>query len=118
VKESPAPATGVLYSRLHCPLCFVLERQARRASRRTGIPLRVVDVDASDGLRARYGAEVPVLELPGERPIRGRAPTAEVEAAFARVSAHEKGRRGFAAALPSWIRRAFHGERSRPGGDS
>jgi len=118
VKDSTAPATGVLYSRLDCPLCFVLERQARRASRRTGVPLRVVDVDTSDSLRARYGAEVPLLELPGERPIHGSAPTAEVEAAFARVSAHARDRRGSAAAVPGWIRRVFRGGRPRTGVES
>ncbi|HEU4400543.1 MAG TPA: glutaredoxin family protein [Candidatus Polarisedimenticolia bacterium] len=73
---------AVLYSRADCPLCYALTRTARRAARRSGLPLRILDVDRSEELRRLHGHEVPVLELPGGRIVRGRATPDEVEAAF------------------------------------
>jgi glutaredoxin-like protein DUF836 len=113
VSLEAAPPGGVLFSRHGCPLCFVLERQARRASRRTGVPVRVVDVDTDEGLRARYGSEVPVLELPGERAIQGKASPREILAAFERAAARGSGGPRRARALPGWLRRIL--DRERPG---
>ncbi len=79
--EAPCPE-AVLYSRPDCPLCFALRRIAARAARRAGIPLRVKDISSDPDLMARYGSEVPVLELPGGGTLGARATDAEVNAAF------------------------------------
>jgi glutaredoxin len=82
MSQTPPSTTAVLYSRPDCPLCFALRRVAARAARRAGIPLRVTDVSLDPDLLARYGSEVPVLELPGGRTLGARATDAEVNAAF------------------------------------
>jgi glutaredoxin-like protein DUF836 len=84
---------AILYSRAHCPLCFALLRSARRAARRHGFALRVVDVADDPLLEVRYGRDVPVLLLPDGRSILGRAGYAEVEALFVEAAlAAGKGR--------------------------
>jgi hypothetical protein len=75
-------AKAILYTRTDCPLCFALARSAMRSSRRHGIRLVEVDVDADPSLRALYGDRVPVLELPGGGSLSGRAPAREVDEAF------------------------------------
>jgi glutaredoxin len=97
---------ALLYTRTGCPLCYVLCRAARRAARRHGVPLAVIDVDADPLLRARYGDEVPVLELPGEPPLRGRAGAREIDAAFRRVAGRHGASRGPTDPPPGgWLRR-------------
>ncbi len=78
---------ALLYTRAGCPLCYVLRRSARRSARRHGVPLHEIDIDADPDLRARYGEQVPVLELPGEPTVIGRAGPAEVDEAFRRAAA-------------------------------
>ncbi len=79
-------AEAILYSRADCPLCFAMRRAARRAARRHGLRLRVVDVNSDPVLEARFGREVPVLLLPGGRTIRGPAAYVDVDRLF-RLSA-------------------------------
>lgn len=76
------PPGAVLYTRAGCPLCFVMHRAARRCARRHGVALRVVDIDADARLLARYGDDVPVLELPNGRSFQGRATAEALELAF------------------------------------
>ena len=64
----PAAARLVLLSRAECELCerLLLELDALRA--RLPIPaVTVVDVDADPLLQRRWGLQVPVLLLDGER---------------------------------------------------
>jgi VanZ like protein/glutaredoxin-like protein DUF836 len=82
VGEDGGGARVVLYSRSGCAPCFEMKRVAGRAARRRGVPLVVVDVDSDPGLRQRHGDEVPVLELPGGRLLRGRATSDEIERAL------------------------------------
>ena len=76
-----------LYSRHGCPPCFALRRLARRASRRTGIPLLERDVAGDPELEARFGSRVPVLIVAGEAALQGRVGPAEVDLLFRRVAA-------------------------------
>ena len=78
---------AILYTRKGCPLCFTLKRSASRASRRNGIPLRVVDITEDPSLSSRYGLMVPVLELAGVPAVHGRVAPLEVEEMFQRVAA-------------------------------
>jgi VanZ family protein/glutaredoxin len=81
-EQAGGGARVVLYSRSGCAPCFEMKRAAGRAGRRLGIPMVVVDVDSDPDLRQRHGDEVPVLELPGGRLIRGRATSDEIESAL------------------------------------
>lgn len=76
------PAGAVLYTRRGCPPCFAMRRAARRAARRYGVALRVVEVGGDPDLEARYGRSVPVLVLPDGTAIAGPARAAAVERAF------------------------------------
>ncbi|HZM69026.1 MAG TPA: VanZ family protein [Candidatus Cryosericum sp.] len=79
-------ARAVLYSRSGCAPCFAMKRVAGRAARRHGVPVVVVDVDSDPDLRRRHGDDVPVLELPGGRLLRGRVTSDEIERAFLEAS--------------------------------
>lgn len=63
-----------------------MRREAKRAARRTGLPLRVVEISGDTALEARFGREVPVLVMPGGETLRGRPPRGEVESAFRRAT--------------------------------
>ncbi len=95
---SGASHAAILYSRPGCPLCFSLLRTARRAARRHGVPLRVVDIRSDAELLARYDTEVPVLALPGGGTIQGAATPEDVEAAFEKAARTADGVR--AAGIP------------------
>jgi hypothetical protein len=63
-----------------------MKRAAGRAARRRNVALVVVDVDSDPDLRRRYGDQVPVLELPGGRFLRGRVTSDEIERALVEAS--------------------------------
>jgi glutaredoxin len=66
------PGRVVMYTRRGCHLCddtWVLLEEARA---RHGFALEKVDVDAEPELVARYGSEVPVVEIDGRVRFRGR----------------------------------------------
>jgi len=83
--------TAVLYSRHGCGPCFAMRRAAGRAARRAGLALVVVDIDTDPALAARYGHEVPVLELPGGVLLKGRVEPGAIEAAFAAAAGARPG---------------------------
>jgi hypothetical protein len=55
------PPALLLYSRQGCCLCEGLEERLRALP--LPVPLVVIDVDGDPELQARYGLEVPVLEV-------------------------------------------------------
>jgi hypothetical protein len=59
-----------------------MQRAAAHAARRSGITLRIVDVDANRDAGQRYGTQVPVLLLPGGGVLRGMPASAAIAAAF------------------------------------
>jgi hypothetical protein len=63
-----------LYSRPGCHLCEEMKAAIARASRVTGIPVTIEEVDISTDpdLEARYGLEIPVLEVKGRKVAKYR----------------------------------------------
>ncbi len=58
----------VLYTRQCCPLC----EEARKVLDEFGITPIVIDIDADENLRQRFGTCVPVVEIDGRVRFRGR----------------------------------------------
>lgn len=55
-----------VYSRDYCHLCREMIEALEGLGPQLGFSIRVVDVDADQGLEARYGERVPVLEGSGQ----------------------------------------------------
>jgi glutaredoxin len=60
-----------LYTRRGCHLCDAALGRLRRARRRYGFAVDIVDVDEDAGLRERYGLLVPVVAVNGKVRFRG-----------------------------------------------
>jgi hypothetical protein len=61
----------VLYTRVGCHLCEDAWTQLEKARARHGFALTKVDVDTDVSLAARFGLEVPVIEVNGKVRFRG-----------------------------------------------
>lgn len=68
-----------LYTRAGCGLCEEARALLERLRAPLGLPLDLVDVDASDSLRARYGEAVPVVALDGVEIARAPIAAAALE---------------------------------------
>jgi glutaredoxin len=66
------PLQIVLYTRQGCHLCDDARAALDAAGRRYRLEVRAVDVDTDPELAARYGLEVPVVEVAGRVRFRGR----------------------------------------------
>jgi glutaredoxin len=66
------PAEVVLYGRKGCHLCDDARAVLETAGRRHPLTVRHVDVDTDPELAARFGSEVPVVEIDGKVRFRGR----------------------------------------------
>lgn len=75
-----APPRLTLYTRAGCGLCEEARVLLERLRAPLGLPLDLVDVDASDSLRARYGEAVPVVALDGVEIARAPIAAAALEA--------------------------------------
>ncbi len=75
-----APPRLTLYTRADCGLCERARALLERLRAPLGLPLDLVDVDASDSLRARYGEAVPVVALDGVEIARAPIAPAALEA--------------------------------------
>lgn len=73
------PAEVTLYTRQGCHLCDDARAVLEAAGRRHPLALRVVDVDTDPELAARYGLEIPVVEVDGKLRFRGRVNAALLE---------------------------------------
>ena len=62
----------VMYTRAGCHLCEDVWTQLETARVRYGFALTMVDVDTDATLAARYGLEVPVVEVNGKVRFRGK----------------------------------------------
>lgn len=69
-----------LYTRAGCGLCEEARALLERLRAPLGLHLDLVDVDASDSLRARYGEAVPVVALDGVEIARAPIAAAALEA--------------------------------------
>ena len=70
-EAAPGPSV-VVYSRADCCLCDEALAEIERARLASAFRLRVVDVDTDPELAARYGHEVPVVEVDGRKAFKFR----------------------------------------------
>jgi flavoprotein len=73
----------VLYSRPGCGLCEELLAELAAVPGTREYPLDVLDVDADESARIRFGHKIPVLLFAGEVVCHGRLDVAEVYKALA-----------------------------------
>lgn len=66
------PRDLTLYTRAGCHLCEEMKAALGPLVREFGARLSEVDVDSEEGLRARYGDDVPVLILGGRKVAKHR----------------------------------------------
>jgi hypothetical protein len=78
-----------LYSRPGCHLCEDMKAVVMRAALAAGVAVTIEDVDVSrdPSLEARYGLEIPVLELDGRKVAKYRI---SEEAAVRMLTAPER----------------------------
>jgi len=83
-----------LYSRPGCHLCDIMKATVEQivASSRTPIQLEQIDISTDADLEARYGLEIPVLEINGKKVAKYRIS----EEALKRILAGQAGRAGAA----------------------
>ncbi len=67
-----APRRVVVYSRQCCGCCDRAFETLARANRRYPLAIQRVDVDLDPELQARFGQEVPVVEIDGKVRFRGK----------------------------------------------
>jgi hypothetical protein len=73
----------VLYSRPGCGLCEELLAELAQVPATREYPIDVLDVDADESARIRFGHKIPVLLFAGELVCHGRLDVAEVYKALA-----------------------------------
>jgi glutaredoxin len=61
-----------LYSRRDCCLCDEMKTVIQQVAARTALQLVEIDVDSEDDLKAKYGSEVPVLFIDGQKAFKYR----------------------------------------------
>lgn len=74
----------VVYSRHDCCLCDEALAEVERARLEAAFEVRVVDVDSDPDLAARYGEEVPVIEVDGRKAFKYRVSRRELLRRLAR----------------------------------
>ncbi len=72
----------LVYSRADCALCHELLEELAALPEARDYPVDVVDVDADEAVRRRYGHKIPVLLLGGELVCHGRLDPSEVHKAL------------------------------------
>jgi len=77
----------VLYSKPGCHLCDEMKHVVDRVLARRPFSLSVIDISTDPELGARYGLEIPVLEIDGRKAAKYRITERELEEKLA-------GRRG------------------------
>jgi glutaredoxin len=92
VTPPPRPAAGaevevVVYGAPDCSLCERAKEVLRPAADRLGFRLREVDVSGDPELERRYRAELPVVEVDGERAFAYHVPPTALERAVAAAQA-------------------------------
>ena len=61
-----------LYSRPGCHLCDEMKATVDRVARQVALTLQVVDISTDAELEARYGLEIPVLVINGQKAAKYR----------------------------------------------
>ena len=68
-----------LYARKGCCLCDEMKSVVAAVAARIPIELEEIDVDGADGLRERFGNDVPVLFIDGRKAVKYRVTAKELE---------------------------------------
>ena len=68
----------MVYSRADCCLCDEALAEIESARQRLDFGVAVVDVDSDPDLAARYGHEVPVVEVDGRKAFKFRLTAGEL----------------------------------------
>ena len=68
----------VLYSRPGCHLCDVMKAVVRRVAARVPLAFEEIDISTDAALEARYGVDIPVLLVNGEKAAKHRVTEAEL----------------------------------------
>ncbi len=89
MRESTEPARRVVvFSRHDCCLCDEVLAEVRGARAVISFDLEVVDVDEDPDLAARYGEEVPVIEIDGRKAFKYRVTKKELLRRLGRARWH------------------------------
>jgi len=64
--------TVTVYSRAGCHLCDDMKEVVDRVARTLPLEVEVIDVSSDPALEARYGLEVPVLAVGGQKAAKYR----------------------------------------------
>jgi hypothetical protein len=67
-----------LYSRPGCHLCDEMKAVIARVAERLPVAVREVDISGDPALEARYGEEIPVLEVAGRKAAKYRISEAQL----------------------------------------
>ena len=68
----------IVYSREDCCLCDEALAEIDKARAEVDFEVRVVDIDQDPDLAARYGHEVPVVEVDGRKAFKFRVTSREL----------------------------------------
>jgi hypothetical protein len=79
-----------LYSRKDCCLCDEMKSVVAEVALKIPIEVEIIDVDSADGLREKFGDEVPVLFVDGRKAFKYRATAKELEKTIFRFSRQEQ----------------------------
>lgn len=80
-------ALVTLYTRARCCLCHVAKDVLDQVRAEVPFELEVVDIDTDPDLRARYGAEIPVVLVDGRKAFKYRVDPDELRARLAHAAA-------------------------------
>jgi glutaredoxin len=71
--HQPADVTRVtIYSRPGCHLCDEMKAVVELVGRSVALQIEEIDISADPALEARYGLDIPVLEIDGRRAAKYR----------------------------------------------
>jgi len=68
-----------IYSRPACHLCDEAKEVIERVRRRIPFSLRVINIEEDQELEAKYGTEIPVVLINGNKAFKYRVDEAELE---------------------------------------
>jgi glutaredoxin len=72
-----------IYSRPGCHLCDVMKATVGRVAADCGVAVEEIDISSDPSLEARYGLEIPVLMVDGQKIAKYRVSAEEVRRALA-----------------------------------
>jgi glutaredoxin len=77
-RHDQAVTSVTIYSRPDCHLCDEMKEVVARAARSLSLVVAHVDISGDADLEARYGHEIPVLEINGRKAAKYRVSEGEL----------------------------------------